>query len=116
MKSYAIDPDDGTDSPDIDPTTMFDVLSNERRQHALRYLSHKPAAVPLGDVAEYIAVHEGEPTRDRYERVLTGLYHLHLPHLLEAALVTYDDDQQTVGLRVDDDELRPYFDLLTTAE
>ncbi|MXV61838.1 hypothetical protein GS429_07110 [Natronorubrum sp. JWXQ-INN-674] len=114
MKSNAFDPDDvGTSSREIEPTTMFEALSHERRQYALQYLAQKPAAVPLGDVAEYIAVREGEPTRDRYERILTGFYHLHLPHLLEAKLIAYDEGRKTVTLRVNRDVLHPYLDLLT---
>lgn len=114
MKSDAFDPDDtGTIGREIDSTTMFKALSDERRQYVLHYLAQKPTAVPLGDVAEYIAVHEGKPSRDRYERILTGLYHLHLPHLLDAGLVAYDEERKTVELLMSRDALDPYLDLLT---
>lgn len=114
MKSNASDPDDvSTNSREIDPTTMFEALSHERRQYALQYLAQKTAAVPLGDIAEYIAVREDEPTRDRYERILTGFYHLHLPHLAAADLVAYDEKQKTVTLLVEREAVSPYLDLLT---
>lgn len=112
MKTDAIDPGGvGTDSLEIEPTTMFNVLSHEHRQYLLQYLAHKPGTVPLGDVAEYIAVREDDTTRDRYERILTGLYHLHLPQLVDADLITYDEDRKTVQLIVDDG-LTPYLQLL----
>ncbi|MDS0476925.1 hypothetical protein [Natrinema sp. 1APR25-10V2] len=113
MKTDAIDPDGiGADSPEIEPTTMFEVLSHKHRQCLLQYLAHKPAAVPLGDVAEYIAVREEVTTRDRYERILTGLSHLHLPQLIDAGVITYDDEHKTVQLLVEDD-LDPYLRLLS---
>lgn len=113
MKTDAFDSDEaGTNSEGIKPARVFEALSHERRQHAIQYLAQKPVAVPLGDVAEYIAVREGEPSRDRYERVLTGLYHLHLPYLLDANLVEYDDEHKTVALLVGREALRPYLELL----
>lgn len=115
MNSDAFDPDGArTDRAEITPTKMFEVLADERRQYALRYLAQKPSAVPVGDVAEYVAVREGEPTRDRYERVLTGLYHVHLPLLTSAGLVSYDERRELVTLLVARGELDPYLRLLPT--
>ena len=114
MKSDAYDPnDERMNDRKISPTTIFDALSHERRQFALQYLSQRPAAVPLGDVAEYIALREGDPSRDRYERVLTGLYHCHLPRLTDASLVRYDANLKTVELITSREELSPYLDLVT---
>lgn len=111
MKSDAIDPDAGTAAGDVSPTTVFAALTSERRQHALRYLATKPGAVALGDVAEYIVIEEGTLTRDRYERVLTGLTHIHLPHLIDGGLVGYDADRETVTLLVEAESIRPYLEL-----
>ncbi|SEP91495.1 DUF7344 domain-containing protein [Natrinema salaciae] len=113
MKSDAFDSDGAsTTNGEIESTTMFAALAHERRQYALHYLAQKPGAVPLGDIAEYIAVREGDPSRDRYERVLTGLYHLHLPHLLDANLVAYDTEQKTVTLLAGREFLSPYLELI----
>lgn len=113
MKSDAIDPETGRTIDDVSPTTIFAAFASERRQHALGYLTIRPGAVPLGDVAEYVAIEEDAVTRDRYERVLTGLVHNHLPHLTEAGLVRYDPVRETVRLAVDADALRPYLDLVS---
>ncbi|MFC4439289.1 hypothetical protein ACFO3C_16600 [Halostagnicola sp. GCM10023398] len=94
---------------------MFKALSHSRRQHLLRYLVQKPGAVALGDVAEYIAIEEGELTRDRYERLLTGLCHTHVPHLTDAGLLRYDVDRETVSLQVESDSLVPYLELALSA-
>ncbi|WP_306053273.1 DUF7344 domain-containing protein [Natronococcus wangiae] len=115
MKSNAIDPDTRSTSDGVSPTTVFKALSHLRRQHMLQYLVQKPGAVALGDVAEYIAIEEGEPTRDRYERLLTGLCHTHVPHLTDAGLVRYDADRETVSLQVEADSLAPYLELALSA-
>lgn len=111
MKSDTIDPNASSAPQDVSPTTVFRTLSHSRRQHALQYLVHKPGAVALGDLAEYIAIEEGAVTRDRYERILTGLYHTHIPQLADAGLVRYNADGETVALRVDSETLLPYLKL-----
>lgn len=111
MKTNTITPDDGTDTNDPSPTALFRAFAEPRRQHALQYLVHKPGAVRLGDVAEYIAIAEGEPTRDRYERLLVALSHAHVPHLSDAGIVRYDADAETLELATDPETVRPYLRL-----
>lgn len=107
-------PDD--ERRDITPTQLFMAFSHERRQHAVAYLAHKPAAIPLGDLAEYIAIKEGEPTYERYERVLTDLAHCHLPHLRDAGLVRYSADEEQVELAVERTVVAPYLELADHAD
>ena len=98
----------------IPPTTLFSVFSRRRRQLALEYLSGKAGAVILGDLAEFIAVAEGEPTRDRYERILTDLIHCELPLMADSGLLRYDFDDEWVELTVGRAELTPYLKLADT--
>lgn len=111
MKTNTATPAESPDPIDPSPTTLFAVFAEQRRQHAISYLSHKLGAVALGDLAEYIALAEGEPTRDRYERVLVSLVHAHIPQLIDAELVRYDAESETVELRPDPAVVRPYLDL-----
>ena len=112
MKSNPRDPQTGTAVGEtVSPTTIFAALSNERRQHALQYLALRPGDVVLGDLAEYVTIEDGIRTHDRYERVLTGLVHSHLPQLTDAGLVAYDADHETVSLLVDAEVLYPYLEL-----
>lgn len=104
------------DRTDMNPTQLFAVLSAERRQHALVYLSQKPAAIYLGDLAEYIALREGHPSRDRYQRIVVDLHHNHLPTLCDAGLVAYDADTELLELAVDRDAIAPYLALTDHAE
>lgn len=115
MKSNATDPDTSIVTDDVSATDVFKAFSHSRRQYALQYLVHKPGAIALSDVAEYIAIKEGTMTHDRYERILTGLYHNHLPHLTNAGLVRYDADRELVELQVDSEMLLPYLELALPA-
>lgn len=99
------------DHEDLTPTELFGILSAERRQRALIYLAQKPAAIYLGDLAEYIALKEGEPTRERYERISVDLHHCHLPHLCGAGLVDYDAETELLELDVDRSLITPYLQL-----
>lgn len=101
---------------EITPTQLFTAFSHDRRQQAVAYLAQKLAAIPLGDLAEYIAIKEGEPTYERYERVLTALAHNHLPLLDNAGLVRYDADDETVELAVERSVVAPYLELAGHAD
>lgn len=105
-----------SDHTTITPTQMFAVLSDERRQYALVYLSQKPAAIYLGDLAEYIAIKEEEPSQERYQRILVDLHHRHLPLLCSAGLVDYDKDTELLEFTADCDLIAPYLQLTEHAE
>ncbi|WP_255168265.1 DUF7344 domain-containing protein [Natrononativus amylolyticus] len=111
MKSNVTNTDSGTATSEIPSPIVFRALSHRRRQYALQYLVQRPGAVALGDLAEYIAIEEGTVTRDRYERILTGLYHTHLPHLSDAGFVWYDLEREVVDLCVEPRALAPYLEL-----
>lgn len=104
------------DRSDTTSTQLFAVLSDERRQHALVYLSQKPAAIYLGDLAEYIALKEGRPSRDWYQRIVVDLHHRHLPYLCDAGLVEYDAATELLELTADRDLVAPYLALTDHAE
>ncbi|WP_207891646.1 DUF7344 domain-containing protein [Natrarchaeobius halalkaliphilus] len=110
MKPQTENPNDG-ETPSVASTDLFVAFSAERRQHALAYLAQKPAAIPLGDLAEYLTLVEGDPSYDRYERVLTDLYHNHVPKLVDAGIVTYERETELVALSVTRRVLSPYLQL-----
>lgn len=102
-----------TENADLSPDALFTILSDGRRRYALRYLSQKVGAVSLTDLAEQIAIWEETLTQDRFERVLTGLYHVHVPKLEEAGLVRYDARQETVELLETAAQATAHLDLVT---
>ena len=100
-----------TDSSEITPTELFTVFAHERRQLALAYLSHRGTAISIGDLAEYIAVTEGDPTYEWYERIVTDLHHSHLPQMCDLGIVDYDVESERISLTVDTGIVTPYLDL-----
>ena len=88
------------DPPDED--TLLDLLSNGRRRYALRCLNEH-VTMTLADVAEEIAVWERETTIDNIsaeevKEIYTALYHVHVPKMESVNVVTYDQQNDLVGL------------------
>lgn len=117
MIPEASDPNQSDDRRrEISPTELFTAFAHDRRQRVVAYLAQKPVPTPVGDIAEYVAIAEGEPTYDRYERVLTALAHGHLPALQEAGLVRYDPAAETAELVVSRSVVAPYLKLAGHAD
>lgn len=95
----------------LSATDVFPLLADDRRRNALHYLSQHVGTVPLGELAEQLAIWEDDPTYDHYERILTSLHHSHLPKLVDGRLVRYDSDQETVHGLDALDSVQPYLDL-----
>lgn len=96
---------------DLPATAIFSLLADDRRRGVLHYLTQHVGAVSLGELAEQLAVHENDPTYDNYERVLTDLHHSHLPKLVDADLVHYDVDAETIRPGDAIESVRPYLEL-----
>lgn len=103
----------GIDATDLSPATVFDLLADDRRRYALHYLSATVGAVALADLAEQVVLSEGDATEDRYERVLTDLYHRHLPRLDDAGVARYDPERETVELLDAAGRLAPFLKLVS---
>ena len=101
---------------DLSATAIFELLSNDRRRFALHALSRAVGAVEVSDLADQIALREGEHTHDRYERICTGLVHVHPPKLVEAGVVRFDPERETVQLLDAADKLTPHLDLVAHAD
>lgn len=81
----------------------FRALQHQRRRYALDCVrTHQSLA--LADLTELVLEREtGTPASDhdpeRVRSVYFSLYHTHLPVLLDASLVRYDQDTDVVGVR-----------------
>ncbi|XVH32116.1 DUF7344 domain-containing protein [Haloferacaceae archaeon DSL9] len=91
----------------VERTESYDdplaVLSNRRRRYALRCLCRYQNPLPLADVAEEVAALEydervAEMSPETLKRVYMSLYHTHLPKMVEANLVEYDQERDSVAL------------------
>lgn len=98
-------------SAELSATEIFPLLAEARRRYVLHYLSQRVGAVSLGELAEQLALWEDTPSRDHYERILTSLYHSHLPKLIDAGLIRYEVEQETVVELDTMNKVDPYLDL-----
>lgn len=96
---------------DLSTGTICELIANDRRRLALHYLTRSVGSAPVSDLADQLALWEGEHTRDRYERICTSLVHTHVPKLVDAGVARYDPDRETVELLEAADRLAPYLDL-----
>lgn len=96
--------------PHIGSTEVFSIMGSKRRQYLITYLTEIGSA-SLGELAEYIATRERDLTQERYERICTELYHVHLPRLENAGILRYDYESENVQLVVSESDLSPFIEL-----
>lgn len=106
----------GSTDDELSATTIFELLANDRRRLAIQYLRRAVGAVPVSELGDYLSLAEGEHTADRYERICTGLVHLHIPKLESEGILAYDPELETVELLDAAAALDPYLDLATPVE
>jgi predicted transcriptional regulator len=98
------------DAAVLSQSDIHDVLRNDRRRLVLERLTDVgPESV--SDLAEEIgAVESGEspPPRNVRQSVYVSLHQTHLPKLDELGIVVYDDDEKTVTLAENADEVLEY--------
>lgn len=85
------------DHASIDGT--FSLLSHPRQRLVLQYFKQHANPIALADLAARVARWEQdatEPSTDVVSRVRTSLHETHLPKLVEAGVIDYDDDGQTI--------------------
>ena len=95
--------------------TIFELLSNSRRRHALRTLRDGEQTT-LRALSEQIAASENGIDSDdlsaaQRKRVTIGLYQSHLPKLQRAGVVDYDRNRGTVVRTALADQLDPFLEL-----
>ncbi|WP_238547485.1 MULTISPECIES: DUF7344 domain-containing protein [Haloferax] len=88
----------------------FDLLRSRRRRYILRYLTHHSDTIELQELADQLVACEETPLDDR-ERLVTSLYHVHLPKLADSGVVTFYPEQRLVEPEATADALLPYLAL-----
>ena len=116
MPSKTSDGDRGSVDGGRDVSAVFKLLSHHRRRVAIRYLATQVGATPITDLADQIALAEGEHTADRYARICVSLVHNHLPIMRDADVIKYDKSQETVELRSKDTTILSHLDLAADAD
>ena len=95
---------DWLDERDVDPThvdTAFTVLADHRSRLLLQVMHTYDEEITLADAAEGVASREtGKPivdiSADHVADVYISLYHDHLPRLVDAGLLEYDQERDLV--------------------
>ena len=103
-----------TDTTTLSQDVSFDILSNARRRFLLRELQQTSETVELVELAERLAAKENDVSREtltaqQRKRTYVSLYQTHVPKLVEAGVVTYDQDTGEIAATERVDELAEYF-------
>ncbi|SDJ82694.1 DUF7344 domain-containing protein [Natronorubrum texcoconense] len=96
---------DNLDSCEASARTVdqaFGLLSDQRRRHFLEVMRTYGESLTLPDAAEEVAVRETgckvtNISAERVHEVYISLYHDHLPRLVDAGLLEYDQERDLVS-------------------
>ncbi|QLK25010.1 hypothetical protein HYG81_12955 [Natrinema zhouii] len=100
----ALDWLDTDDEPDASAETLDDVfalLADQRRRLLLSVMHTYSEELTLPDAAEEVAIREtghkvADISPERVQEVYLSLYHDHLPRLVDAGLLEYDQERDLV--------------------
>lgn len=110
--------DGGGDPSALSRDEVFDILSNQRRRHALHFLKQRNGdATELRELSAQLAAWEnGKPTErvtsDERRRVYTSLQQFHLPKLHQSGIVEYDSQRGVADLTNEATDLDVYLDVV----
>lgn len=101
---------------------VFDILSNQRRRHALHFLKQRNGdTAELRELSAQIAAWEnGKPieriTSNERRRVYTSLQQFHLPKLHQSGIVEYDSQRGVADLTNEAADLDVYLDVVQESD
>ncbi|ADQ69362.1 hypothetical protein C499_12360 [Halogeometricum borinquense DSM 11551] len=101
--------------------TIFELLKNQRRRDAIRYLKENDGEAKLGDMAEYIAAKENDIeiaqlSSSQRKRVYIGLYQCHLPKMANSGVIDFEKNRGDITLKQMAEQLEPYLGDSTPAQ
>lgn len=86
----------------MDTNTRYELMADAKRRAVVSVLDPDEPPVSLADLARQVAAHETEGTIDGecelppLQHVHLSLYHVHVPKLADAGVVSFDTDRNTV--------------------
>ncbi|WP_049898615.1 DUF7344 domain-containing protein [Halococcus agarilyticus] len=116
-------PSNGGEKPSaLSRDEVFDILSNQRRRHALHFLKQRNGdGTELRELSTQVAAWENgksaeRVTSDERRRVYTSLQQFHLPKLDRNGIVEYDDRRGSVELAGEATDLDVYLDVVEESD
>lgn len=108
---------EGADAPDLPADTLFTVLANPRRRIVIQYVLHMDEAVPKAAVIDRVAAWETQTpvadlSSDARKRAAVSLRHTHLPKLIDAGVVEYNEEEALLTLGPNAAAVEPHLALL----
>lgn len=111
----------GQESQDLNADTILELLANRRRRYLLYALRGRDEPIELSRLAETVAGWEhdvlpDEVAKNEYKSVYVSSVQCHVPKLADAGVVDHDENNHTVILSENFDQLRPYLQLVMLDE
>jgi DNA-binding transcriptional ArsR family regulator len=91
---------DSSTDEDLSEDQIFDLLSASRRRAVLRLLAERDGEMSFANLTNEITAREYGADGDagRRKTVYVSLYQTHVPKLVDAGVLTHDDDTKMVAL------------------
>lgn len=87
----------GTDGQDV-KFQYLKAISHPMRRRVLDVLQIEPGSLGLQRLTHSISDATQSPDSNKVEKIRIALYHQHLPHLADAGLVEFDEQQNRVEI------------------
>lgn len=75
---------------------LFEVLKNDRRREAVRFLARTDGPTTLPDLATHVADGSGSTPSGSYRSAYVSLQQSHLPVLIDCGVVEYDPESKRI--------------------
>lgn len=93
--------------------TIFELLAPPRRRALLLELDRAGEDVSLRQMAESVLDHPLGDHNWSVDRLLTALYQIDIPRLVDTDLIKFDPERRTVGIRAEAIQVWPYLTVAT---
>ncbi|EMA30580.1 DUF7344 domain-containing protein [Halobiforma nitratireducens] len=106
---------------ELSADTILELLANRRRRYLLYALRGREEPIELSKLAEQVAgwehdVPPDEVEKNEYKSVYVSSVQCHVPKLADAGVVDHDEDNHTVVLSDNFDQLEPYLRIVIKDE
>ncbi|AGB36159.1 DUF7344 domain-containing protein [Natronococcus occultus] len=109
------------DDQELSADTILELLANRRRRYLLYALRGREGPIELSRVAERVAgwehdVPPDEVAKNEYKSVYVSSVQCHVPKLADAGVVDHDEENHTVVLSDNFEQLEPYLRVVVKDE